>query len=267
MSSSLRCGAAATFVAVLLFGCPLPLVAQAATLEGVVVSTITGTRVSGVLVAVEGGPRTLTDGDGTYRLEGVPPGEHRVAVVAPGCQIATATVALSALETRAVAFEIAYDPEAGERAARRRRPGGKVVTGRDIEAMHASTLLDVLARVAPGMLGSTPPQPGMDPEARSRSPVGLRGDVAPAVVLDGANLGPSGIQVLQDIRPSDVAWIEVFRGAVGGWEVGTGGSGGLIRIQTKRGRPMEPPSLDPELCDIPGWRRGSVGRPEGGRAG
>ncbi|GMV06554.1 MAG: hypothetical protein AMXMBFR53_28300 [Gemmatimonadota bacterium] len=92
-----------------------------------------------------------------------------------------------------------------------------MVTGRDIEAMHASTLLDVLARVA--------------------------------------------------IRPSGVAWIEVFRGAVGGWEVGAGGSGGLIRIQTKRGRPMEPPSLDPELCDIPGWRRGSAGRTEGGRAG
>jgi len=101
----------------------------------------------------------------------------------------------------------------------------------------------------------------MDPEARSRTPVGLRGDVGPAVVLDGANLGTSGIQSLQDIRPSDVAWIEVFRGAVGGWEVGTGGSGGLIRIQTKRGRAMEPPSLDPELCDIPGWKRGGGGGP------
>lgn len=210
-----------------------------------------GRRLPGVLVVVEAGPWTRTEGDGAYRLEGVEAGEHRIALVAPGCQITFAMVAFAPGQVRSVAFEIDFAPEAAEGSTRRRSAMGKVVTAREIEAMNAPTLRDVLARMAPGMVGSTPGQPGMDPKGRSRSPVGVRGDVAPAVILDGVILGESGFRILQDIRPSDVAWLEVQRGAAGGWEVGTGGSGGLLRIQTKRGASLDAPLLDPERCDIP----------------
>jgi len=185
-----------------------------------------------------------------YRLEDIPPGLHRVAFVAPGCQITFASVEVWPDETRSVAFEIAYDPAVAELLAGRRRSSGKLVTAQEIEAMHAPTLLDVLSRVAPGMVRSQPNQPGKEVRVRSRSPVGVQEDVAPAVVLDGAVLGPDGFWYLQDINPSDVAWLEVLGGASGGWDVGTGGSGGLIRVQTKRGARLDAPFLEPEQCEI-----------------
>ncbi|MHB1193548.1 MAG: hypothetical protein ACYC6F_10925 [Longimicrobiales bacterium] len=235
-------------------GGALPLDAQSATLEGFVLASSSGRRLGGVLVAVESGPRAKSDSDGAYRLEGIEPGERRIALVAPGCQVTMANVGFWPGEEKSLAFEVAFDPRVADQLTLRRRSAGKVVAAAEIEAMRAPTLLDVISRVAPGMLRSPSSQPGMDPLARSRSPVGLQGDVPPAVVLDGVVQGTSGIQMLQDIRPSDVAWLEVLSGAAGGWEVGTGGSGGLLRIHTKRGRQMDALVLEPERCEIPGWK-------------
>jgi len=235
-------------------GGPGLLGAQSATLEGFVLGSSTGKRLPGVLITVEDGPRTKSGDEGAYRLTGIEPGERRIALVAPGCQITFATIDLWPGETRSLAFEILFDPQTADQIARRRRPSGKVVTAREIEAMHVPTLLDVISRVAPGMVRRPATQPGMDPVGRSRSPVAMLGTVPPAVIVDGSLVGISGFQYLQDISPADVAWIEVLGGASGGWEVGTGGSGGLIRIQTKRGRQMDAPVLDLEQCEIPGWR-------------
>ena len=232
---------------------PVPLAAQTATLEGFVLSSSTGRRLPGVLVAVEAGPRTLSDADGAYRLVGIEPGERRIALVAPGCQITIANVGLWPGGAKSLAFEADFDPTVAERLTQRRRSAGKVVTATEIEAMRVPRFLDVIARVAPGMVRMMPTQPGAAPVAGNRAPVGFSESVPPAVILDGVLQGASGFQVLQDINPADVAWLEVFSGASGGWVVGTGGSGGLIRIQTKRGRQMDAPLLDPERCEIPGW--------------
>jgi hypothetical protein len=238
-------------------GEPHALFAQTATLEGFVLSSSSGRRLGGVLVAVESGPSTRSDGDGAYRLEGIAPGERRIALVAPGCQITIANVGFWPGERKSLAFEVAFDPRVANQLTERRRTLGKVLTATEIESMRAPTLLDVIARVAPGMVRTMPTQPGAAPVAGNRSPVGMSETVPPAVVVDGAVLGASGFQVLQDIHPSDVAWLEVFSGAAGGWQVGTGGSGGLIRIQTKRGLQMDALFLQPEQCEIPGWRRGA----------
>ncbi len=238
-------------------GSPHALAAQTATLEGFVLSSSSGKRLPGVLVAVEGGPRATSDADGAYRLSGIEPGERRIALVAPGCQITFANVGFWPGEAKSLAFEAAFDPRVAERLSQRRRSSGKVFSAAEIEAMRVPRFLDVVARVAPGMVRTMPTQPGAAPVAGNRSPVGVSESVPPAVILDGAFLGASGFQVLQDINPADVAWLEVLPGAVGGWEVGTGGSGGLIRIQTKRGRQMDAFVLDPERCEIPGWRGGA----------
>ncbi len=261
MSVVRRVGVTAACAAALAVPGPRVLRAQSSTLEGFVLASADGRRLPGVLVVLDSGPQAKSDGEGVYRLEDIPPGEHWIALVAPGCQITFASVDLWPGEVRSLAFEIAYDPKVAEGLARRRRSLGRLVTAWEIEAMHAGTLTEVLAYVAPGMVGTTPRQPGMDPVARSRSPVGFQGSVPPSVVLDGTVLGTSGFESLQDIRPSDVAWLEVLRGAAGGWEVGTGGSGGLIHIQTKRGRRMDFPFLEPEQCEIPGWEA------PGGRVG
>lgn len=236
---------------------PHPLAAQSATLEGFVLSSSSGRRLGGVLVAVERGPRTISDADGAYRLPGIEPGERRIALVAPGCQITFANVGFWPGEAKSLAFEVAFDPQVAERLSQRRRSSGKVFSAAEIDAMRVPRFLDVIARVAPGMVRMMPTQPGAAPVAGNRSPVGISESVPPAVILDGAFLGASGFQVLQDINPADVAWLEVFSGAAGGWAVGTGGSGGLLRIQTKRGRQMDAPLRDPERCEIPGWEGGA----------
>lgn len=246
---------AALSAVVLLLVIPRGASAQAATLQGFLISSSGGARVAGALVLADSGQRTKTAADGSYVLEDLPPGRHRFALVAPGCQISFASVEVQAGEHRTLGFEIAFDPKVAEEALRRRSPAGKVFTARDIEAVHARTLTDVLARVAPGFVGASPPQPGKDARVRSRGSVSARSAVSPAVIVDGVRLGTSGVAQLSDIHPSDVAWMEVLRGASGGWEVGTGGSGGLIRIQTKRGRRMDMPYLEPERCEIPGWGR------------
>jgi len=259
MSLSCRAGTLALCAAALAVPGARAVAAQNATLEGFVLGSSNGRRLERVLLVVEDGPRTWTREEGVYRLEAIPPGEHRVAFVAPGCQITFTTVEVWPDETRSMAFEIAYDPAVAELLAGRRRSSGKVVTAQEIEAMHAPTLLDVLVRMAPGMVGSQPNQPGRDVRVRSRSPVGMQDVVTPAVVLDGAVLGPDGFVYVQDISPADVAWMEVLGGASGGWDVGTGGSGGLIRIQTKRGRRLDAPFLEPEQCEIPWGSDGPAG--------
>jgi hypothetical protein len=254
MSVSRRILAVAACAAALALGGAPPLGAQSATLEGFVLSSSSGRRLGGVLVAVESGPRTKSDNDGVFRLEGITPGERRIALVAPGCQITLANVGFWPGEEKSLAFEVAFDARVADQLTLRRRSAGKVVTAGEIEAMRAPTLLDVISRVAPWFVRSVASQPGMDALAQSRSPVAVQGSVPPAVIVDGVIQGTSGMQVLQDIRPSDVAWLEVLSGATGGWEVGTGGSGGLVRIQTRRGRAMDALILAPEQCEIPGWR-------------
>jgi len=249
--------AALTAALAALAAVPQALGAQSASLEGFVLSSSSGRRLGGVLVAVEGGPRTRSDADGAFRLSAIEPGERRIALVAPGCQITFANVGFWPGEAKSLAFEVAFDAEVAERLSQRRRSAGRVITAAEIEAMRVPRFLDVIARVAPGMVRMQPAQPGASAVAGNRAPVGLSESVPPAVILDGAFMGASGFQVLQDINPADVAWLEVLSGAVGGWQVGTGGSGGLIRIQTKRGGQMDAPLLEPERCEIPGWK----GRP------
>jgi len=233
--------------------------AQEGTLEGVVLAASDKSPVGGVLVVLEGGKRAKGNGDGEFRLKDVPVGVHRMALVAPGCQITFVSVEIWPDETREMGFEIAYTPATAEQLAARRRTGGKVVTAQEIEGMRAHTMLDVLSRVAPGMLGNQP-EPGEVPVARSRSQLGTQGSVSPAVMVDGQLMGwEDGFAYLNDINPSDVSWLEVQRGATGGWEVGTGGSGGLVRVQTKRGRQMDVPFLAPEQCEIP-WDKPGGGQ-------
>lgn len=227
---------------------------QTAALEGFVIASTGGARVPGVLVVADTGERVKTDADGAYALKDLAPGPHRLALVAPGCQITFASVEVQPGERRTLGFEIVFDPAAAEAARSKRSAGGKVMTAREIEALHVQTLTDVLARMAPGFVGASSPQPGREARVRSRRSVSARADVAPAVIVDGVLLGALETEQLSGIHPSDVAWIEVLRGASGGWEVGTGGAGGLVRVQTKRGRRMDMPYVEPERCEIPGWK-------------
>ena len=228
---------------------------QASALAGIVRTSDDGSPLAGVLIRVDTGERTMTDAGGAFHLPAVAPGRHEVALVAPGCQITFRTVRLEAGVTSTEDFAIAFDEALVADLTRKTRAGGTLVSAADIEAMHARTLLDVVARVAPGMVVSPATQPGGDPRIAGRGYVTAQGPRTPAVIVDGVALGPDGCNQLNDIQASDVAWLEIQRGASGGWELGTGGAGGVIRVTTRRGGVGGFPSLDPRLCTVPGWPR------------
>ena len=237
---------------------PCGILAQKVSLRGMVVSAASGEPLGGILVALDSGERARTDKKGVFRLDGVPPGHHQVALVGAGCQITWATVETRAVADFTVAFQMEYSPEVAT-AARSRSAEGRVVGGAELRALHARDLTDVLARLFPGLVGTTT-QPGQEPRLRSRAVTSLSGPVEPAVIVDGQLMGSTGLARINDIPLSDVAWIHVRRGASGGWEVGTGGSGGVIRIETRRGGQPMAPFRDPAQCELPaGFGSGDAG--------
>jgi iron complex outermembrane receptor protein len=237
---------------------PMHARAQHTTVRGLVVAGADGGVVAGVLVLLDSGQQARTDAAGAFALTGVPAGPHRVALVAPGCQIAFASVGPVHGDDRVVAFQIDYDAEVVAEA-HRRAASARVIGAAEIANLHARDLTDVLSRLVPGLVSTASSQPGQDVPLRSRGQISVHGPVPPAVVLDGMLMGEAGVARIDDIAPNDVAWIEVARGAAGGWEVGTGGAGGVIRIQTKGGRRMDAAFVDPARCWIPGWGEGAGG--------
>jgi outer membrane cobalamin receptor len=132
---------------------------------------------------------------------------------------------------------------------RKRRSEGTFLTAADLDEHHASNLTEVLRRVAPEMVSGDPGQVGGAAAivGRTRS---LQGSSRPVVVLDGIEVA-DGPRLLRDLRPSDVATLELLRGASGGWAYGTGGQGGVIRITTRHGERGAHP-LHPDRCVVPG---------------
>lgn len=234
----------------LLLGPPPGARAQHVSVRGQVVSSDLARPLADVLVVLDSGQRSKTDKKGAFRLDKVPPGTHRVLLVAAGCQTADASLEAVEGQDLEVAFPMAFDAEV---AAEARRLGaqGKVVSASQLERYRARRLSDALASLFPGLVGADPSQPGGEARIRSRTSVSGSGPVEPAVILDGQLLGSAGFSRVNDIAVADVAWIQVPRGASGGWEAGSKGSGGIIRIQTQRGPRVPAPISDPTRCDLP----------------
>lgn len=179
------------------------------------------------------GATALTDAQGRFVVTGLPPGGHEVTLVTEACRSVTARVRVAEgatpeaellLPDAMARMDLGPDFEAGE---------GKLVTAPEIESMRARTVFDVLRRVAPDMVDATPNQPGETQQLRGRNRATLSGRTEPILVLDGLPQG-NAAYVLKDLRPDQVAAIQILAGAAGGWVYGA--SGGMIRIWTKRGR-------------------------------
>ena len=78
------------------------------------------------------------------------------------------------------------------------------------------------------------------------------------VGVDGVRAA-HGAQALDVIRPSEVETLELLPGAVAGWEFGSAGSAGVIRVTTRRGARASSRS-GAEGCIVPGF---PVGVPRG----
>ncbi len=218
--------------------------------EGYVIGMPSGQRLPGSLVILANGQRQKTDLNGRVGFTGLVPGVHEITIVAPGCRIAYAVVELAPWQTRRIGFTVNWDHEVQADEAKRRSSEGILVTAEEIDEMNVEYLSEVIRRVAPDMVSSRG-QPGEAGRLRGRGFVTGQGTKTPVLVIDGVKAAEANQRYMNEIRPQDVAYVEIVKGAAGGWSYGSEGAGGVISITTKRGVAIDAPLTDPELCEIP----------------
>ena len=229
-------------------------------LEGLTLDAQSGLPFPNVQVRFDTGERITSDDAGRYFIEGVSPGYHRLALVTGRCIVTFADLELGEGEIKQVAFQIPSEmvgigPSPEEL---KRRSEGEYYTSDELMDMNARSLLDVLRRVAPDMVGPQNGLPGATPSLQGRTRT-AQGTTAPVVVFDGI-LVSDGVRALGDMRPSDVESLEILKGANRGWEYGTGGAGGVIKVVTNSGN-LGHGVLHPDRCDIGDWV-GQIGAPQ-----
>lgn len=220
--------------------------------EGLTVDAQTGLPFPNVQIRFDTGERITSDGEGRYLLEGVPPGRHRVALVTARCNVTFAVVELAPGEIKRVAFGVPSEMVGIGPAPEdlKKRSEGDYFTRDELLEMRARNLLEALRRVAPDMVGPAGGQPGASASLLGRTR-GSSGAVPPLVVLDGVPVS-DGVTALRDLKPEDAFSLEVLRGASRGWEYGTGGSGGVIKVVTQSGNPGHG-IAHPDRCEIGPW--------------
>lgn len=227
-----------------------------ASLQGVVVDSATRQPLPNVLVRMDTGPRTLSDEEGRFRLDGLEPGSHVFALLTADCGVTWGDIDLETGQSHATLVRVAASEEAAraEKEARhRRRSQGEVVTAAEIQAMAESSLAEVIRRVAPNMVGSPSGQFGRSTSVRGRARNSFVSTAPePVVVVDGVRVDDPAT-ALDLIPPAEVAILEILPGAAGGWEFGSDGAAGLIRVTTRQGGDT---SSGPEDCTVPDFPRG-----------
>ena len=210
-----------------------------ATLEGVILDEQSATPVAGVLLRLDTGQEVLSDESGRFRIADVVAGHHLYAVLTADCKVTWGEVDLTANQVLATSISVESALESGEaqeEESRRTRSKGKLVTASEIDAMHAATMAEVIRRVAPTMVMGNSEEAGAVTQLTSRGSNSIVSKSVPIVVVDGMRVD-DGARVLDQINPATVETLEILPGAAGGWEYGSSGSGGVIKVTTGRSGP------------------------------
>jgi RNA polymerase sigma factor (sigma-70 family) len=197
--------------------------------RGVAVAGVTrdreGRPIAGALVRAGANPATASsDGQGRFRLEGFPPGRHRLAAEAPGYAGASLRVAVEAKDVDGIDFALAAEARLRGRVLDRQErpvPGASVLVGEDLP--NEATTNFALARtdeqgqyevggLAPGEL-----------RVEAEHPHAGRGIAGPILVAPGA------VQEV-DVRMGSGGGL--VRGAVR-WEDGEPAAGVIVRGAVK----------------------------------
>ena len=249
-----RCAPAAALPLVLLASASLGAQTETpAVFEGVVADSATGRPVAGVLVRLDTGRGMVSDDLGRFRMAGIEPGEHLVALLTPDCRVSWSRVVLDPGEVTLAALTVVVDADTDEEAWRRRSQG-VLLTAADIRELQATSLAEILRRVAPRMVGGDDGQAGGVARLRSRGPSSFQ-PAEPVVVVDGARV-QNGARALDLIDPHDVETLEVLPGAAAGWEYGSDGAAGVIRVTTRGTAAPVAEAAPPERCRVTGFPSG-----------
>tara|TARA_B100000929_G_scaffold119743_1_gene94922 strand:- start:29 stop:883 length:855 start_codon:yes stop_codon:yes gene_type:complete len=234
------------------------LVAQvelSATLQGQVVDSVTGKPMEGVLVRIDTGPEVFSDIDGRYRLMGLRPGRHMLALLTADCRVNWGSVLLIPGVATEASFKLAVpigtEQEVRREEAERRRSFGRLITREEIERFNPRTLVDVIRRYAPRMVSGASGQVGSTTGITQRAPNSLTGVLEPVVVLDGTRMSDAA-ETINMIRPGEIETLELLPSSSGGWEFGSSGSAGVIRITTRKGV-QDLGRSEVEACKVPNF--------------
>lgn len=234
--------------------------AQEGAIEGTVESAATNQPLGNVQVFIQGTEiGTITSGDGTYRLTGVPTGEHTVQARLIGYQPTSRSVTVEAGALTRVDFALSQSAVeldevvvTGTAGASTRRDLGTSVGVIDeelVESTPANNTSDLLYGNVTGLTQMTNTgQVGGGSQIQLRGFNSVTQSSQPLIYIDGvrinnnsagaSNPGPAGAQTspnpLDNLDPANIARIEVVRGAAATTLYGTEAAGGVIQIFTKQ---------------------------------
>lgn len=233
--------------------------AQQGTISGQVTAEDTGQPLQGIrLLLVGSAVSAETDGEGRYRLAGIPVGRAQIRVAGVGYQSQVATVSVAAgqtvtldfsLDQAVVTLDAVVVTATGER--RRREIANNVTTIDASEAVDVgavtsmSNLLQGRASSVTVTQGSGSTGAGSRVRIRGPSSIGVGNE--PLIYVDGVRLdntqdalsigtGGQTTSRLSDLNPEEIESIEIIRGAAAATLYGTEAANGVILITTKRGR-------------------------------
>ena len=214
--------------------------AMGAVLQGQIVDSLGGDPIEGVLVRMDDGSSTFTDRLGEFRFDNLPQGRRIFALLTADCRITWVKITVVTGIPRDEQFRLppAFGAAAEakrEQVEQRQRTGGRVLDQREIDRISASSVLELIRRIAPGMVSPMQGDPGDISSltaSRSRT-MGAESD-APVVLIDGVRM-PGVEGTLSTMRPNEISRLEIQPGAAAGWEYGSAGASGVIKIEMRRG--------------------------------
>ena len=244
-----------------------------ATLEGQIVDSISGDPIEGVLIRMGSGPEAFSDERGRFRLIGLEPGRHLFALLTADCRVTWGQVDLVEGVVSDASFRLppsfgAAAEEARRSQNERSRAQGRVLVAAEIDRMHARSVTELVRRLAPDMVRTAGTgQIGARSSFTGRGgQASFMADPGPVLVIDGARV-PDVARALDAMNPSEVAVLEVLPGAVAGWEFGSSGASGVIRVSTRKGVPTgAPDGLAATDCVVPDFPVGGDAGPGAGRS-
>ncbi|WP_420447039.1 SusC/RagA family TonB-linked outer membrane protein [Candidatus Palauibacter sp.] len=231
-----------------------PLLAQGA-VSGTVTDAETLAPVAGAQVFVAGTViGTLTVGEGTYRLEGVPAGEQTITVRLIGYHELSQTVTVSSGQVATADFaveqtalrlqDIVVTGVVGETPAVKLPFTVERLSAQDIP-VPASDASSLLAGKAAGVsVISNSGQPGQEASITLRGPTSINASgrsQSPLIVIDGV-IQADGAS-LSDVGALDIDHVEIVKGAAAASLYGSRAQNGVIEITTKRGTGLQTNSL------------------------
>ena len=239
----LRAALALCAAAGLLTGAAPPLAAQAAgSIRGVVRNVEDNTPIVRASVTIDAlGMRAFTNEDGRYQLNNVPAGLHSVTArflgFAPGLRdsvlVRAGQTVVADFQMRPQALSLSEIVVTGvsEATSRARLPFTVASVSRDAMPVPPVSVLQSIQGKVSGVSMIADAQPGAGISVLLRSPTSINKGSTPLIVVDGAILTASSV----DISPQDIESIEVIKGAAAASLYGSRAASGVIQIRTVRG--------------------------------